>query len=354
VKNGCEISIDTDPENCGGCGLVCSSAHVKERLCNGTCDGTCIGGFADCNADMLKDGCESDVSADVKNCGGCGLSCSVNNITPSCAKSVCGGVCKANFNDCNGNKQLDGCESDARSDANNCSACGVACSTNHVKPVCAASICSGECAAGFADCNVNKQKDGCEINTQNDKANCGKCGNACPAGQACASGKCSALLTFSGIAQNLPVQSLVGWSQCFSETYGQGVSSVNTVQNACSGSMLMLACRKKGADVLDLAAYAPRADVLFDTGTGNTPHNANNVGWYFNDSESWGFAPQGDAISRNSCDVEDSSLKMSGVDGALRLCWHTSGGFIQGGWRCGKNDGLNDSTAYERLLFQVP
>jgi hypothetical protein len=114
----------------------------------------------------------------------------------------------------------------------------------------------------------------------------------------------------------------------------------------------MMACRPKGSSTLQLAAYAPIADVMFDTGTSDTPHNANNVGWYFYGSESWGFAPAGDTIERITCDVQDSSIGASGgVDGDKRLCWHTSSDSLQGGWRCGKNDTLNASTDFERLLF---
>jgi hypothetical protein len=81
------------------------------------------------------------------------------------------------------------------------------------------------------------------------------------------------------------------------------------------------------------------------------------VGWYFDgtaDSSSWGFAPQGDVVSRDSCDTQDSTINAAGVDGQLRLCWHTEFGIIQGGWRCGRNDNLNDSFDFERLVFQAP
>jgi len=88
------------------------------------------------------------------------------------------------------------------------------------------------------------------------------------------------------------------------------------------------------------------SDVTFDTGTGNTPHNANGVGWYYNDSYSWGFARQGDPISRSTCDIE-------GGNPESRLCWHTGGGNINGGWRCGSATDLNGSNAYERLIFHA-
>jgi hypothetical protein len=55
---------------------------------------------------------------------------------------------------------------------------------------CGAGVCDGTCAAGYADCDGNKQSNGCETNTLTDKNNCGNCGNVCPAGEACANGAC--------------------------------------------------------------------------------------------------------------------------------------------------------------------
>jgi len=49
----------------------------------------------------------------------------------------------------------------------------------------------------------------------------------------------------------------------------------------------LLGCRPVGSPDLQIAAHAARADVLFYTGTSNTPHVANDVGWYFNSNWSW-------------------------------------------------------------------
>jgi hypothetical protein len=51
----------------------------------------------------------------------------------------------------------------------------------------------------------------------------------------------------------------------------------------------------------------------------------------------------GDAVSRNSCDTGNTNPD-------LRMCWHTGGGNMNSGYRCGNNF-LNGSNAYERLVF---
>ena len=77
--------------------------------------------------------CGENCVPSVLNCGACGTSCSTNNVTPACSAGSCNaGVCAHGWDDCNGNKQSDGCETDLTSSIVNCNACGNACSTNHV------------------------------------------------------------------------------------------------------------------------------------------------------------------------------------------------------------------------------
>jgi len=146
-----------------------------------------------------------------------------------------------------------------------------------------------------------------------------------------------------------------GWSQCYLDTYDVAMEA-STVLSACTGDRLMMACRETGTSTLTLLAQAPRADVIFETGSGSTTvHTANGTNWYFDNSNtssngqaSWGFLRQGDAVTKSNCDVN-----LSGANNE-RLCWHLnpgSGG--AGGYRCGSNEDLNDSTAWERLVFQA-
>ncbi|MFO0592827.1 MAG: hypothetical protein U0441_35110 [Polyangiaceae bacterium] len=191
----------------------------------------------------------------------------------------------------------------------------------------------------------------------------GACGNAqseimacidgdscCPAG--CANDK-DCLYWASGVQTNVPVATLTGWTQCFQGPY-DGSMQMSTLLQQCSGQKLLMACRPTGASALSVLAMGARADVLYDCGqSGNCSHDGNGVAWYYSDSYSWGFAPGGSPVNRNSCDIVDSQTYPGGgaSDGDLRICWHSGGGFLASGWRCGKPDFLGST--YERLVFQA-
>ncbi len=139
---------------------------------------------------------------------------------------------------------------------------------------------------------------------------------------------------------------LDGWEPCFSGFYGDS-ESLDTVLTQCDGDPLLLAGGPTGSSTLTVLAAARRADVIFDTGTSNDPHNANGSGWYYNDNYSWGFAKQGDPINRNQCD----DLETPHPD--LRLCWHTVGDSLTGGWRAGAVTELNFSEDYTRYIYEA-
>lgn len=152
-----------------------------------------------------------------------------------------------------------------------------------------------------------------------------------------------------GASRNITLSSITndGWAECYSETYGSNTSLIADILIACDGANLMLACRLV-ADPTNviLAANAPRADVIFDTGNNtDVTHYKNGVEWYFNSSRSWGFALAGDGVTKGSCDTASANPD-------YRMCFHTSGGVVTGGYRCGSNSSLNSSTTYERIWFQ--
>ena len=88
VVNGCEVTLATDVNNCGTCGIACQPGKNQAATCAaGKCGlGACLQGFADCNAN-LNDGCEATVASDPKNCGACGVVCPMNKA--SCSNGVC-------------------------------------------------------------------------------------------------------------------------------------------------------------------------------------------------------------------------------------------------------------------------
>lgn len=194
AANGCEISLSTDPLHCGGCGSACPVPANATATCSGsTCGFTCNVGFADCNG-LASDGCERPVSADVSNCGGCGVVCpTVANSTRTCVAGSCGFVCTGSFGDCNG-VPGDGCETDTMSSVAHCSGCGAACPARANATVsCTAGACGFTCNPGWEDCN-GVAADGCEARLLTDPLNCDGCGNVCPtrpsSSPTCLSGTC--------------------------------------------------------------------------------------------------------------------------------------------------------------------
>lgn len=181
--DGCETDVSTSAANCGSCGNVCPAPPNATPTCSGgTCGlGTCSSPYANCNGNS-GDGCETNVSIDLANCGGCGRVCAPPFANPQCQSGICQiASCTSGHNDCDG-QAGNGCESLAASDVNNCGGCGNACpAPPNATPACAFSACGiGSCNNPFLNCN-GTLSDGCEINSSNDMNNCGGCGHACGA-----------------------------------------------------------------------------------------------------------------------------------------------------------------------------
>jgi len=203
VGNGCETPVDSDPANCGGCGMSCGAPPNASGGCFfGRCGITsCAGGFEDCDG-IIANGCEAGTGSDPNNCGGCGVSCRIPGASSSCSSSTCGFLaCDPGWQDCNLNATApgsDGCEANTSSDAANCGACGNACRDlpGTFSTSCDFGRCNIlSCAMGFEDCDRNPNN-GCEASIDNDVMNCGFCGNDCMRAPnvstaTCALGNCS-------------------------------------------------------------------------------------------------------------------------------------------------------------------
>jgi len=79
--------IDDDCDGVVDNGAVCPSVPNATNTCvGGQCRYACLEGFADCDGDPAN-GCEQAVSSDPLNCGGCGVVCST--ATPTCVNGTC-------------------------------------------------------------------------------------------------------------------------------------------------------------------------------------------------------------------------------------------------------------------------
>jgi hypothetical protein len=152
-----------------------------------------------------------------------------------------------------------------------------------------------------------------------------------------------------GVLQNLDPALLSGWTKCWSGTYDQNQPAMQTILSQCDKSKLLLACRPLGQATFTLAAMAPRVDVLFPCGVQpNCTKQSNGVGWYFDASFSWGFAPGNLPVNRNSCDFDNGGV----ISPELRMCWHTGNNSMNTGYRCGNND-LNSNPMWERIVYEA-
>ncbi len=176
--NGCEVDTRTSATSCGRCGNACPGALTCSA---GACSLVCVGGLTGCGMTCV------DTQTSAAHCGGCGRACLRGQ---SCVAGACTGVplCDA---------PLTGCGLacvNPQTDTANCGGCGNACPARANATVsCATGACALTCAANFADCDMNPVT-GCETDTRTSAANCGACGRACVAehGTArCAASVCS-------------------------------------------------------------------------------------------------------------------------------------------------------------------
>lgn len=183
---GGKCVLDTDPQACGASCTVCPTPANGIATCqSNTCGLQCNAGHANCNQNA-DDGCEVTLATDPLNCGACNNKCpSIANAQVSCVGGACTKTCNAGYHAC-------GATCVADDDPNACGPTCTACiAPPNARAICQAAACSSACNPGFANCNQNAS-DGCEVTLATDPLNCGACGNACAEGGTCQNGTCFA------------------------------------------------------------------------------------------------------------------------------------------------------------------
>jgi collagen triple helix repeat protein/putative metal-binding protein len=111
VDDDCNGSIDeggvcNTVNNCGTSGVVCQNRPNSAPVCaNGNCTLACNAGFGSCDGMTgtgAENGCETNLTNSVQNCGSCGHSCTVvgDRGTAVCQSGQCGVICPANTINC--------------------------------------------------------------------------------------------------------------------------------------------------------------------------------------------------------------------------------------------------------------
>jgi len=178
--DGCESSLSDDPANCGGCGVACAAgADNTVGSCAGQrCQIDCQEGFLDCDGDITQNGCETP--SDLKNCYQCGADCSGGGqLEGACDAASRGCVlidtCGPDALNCD--LDVPGCETPQS--AEQCGSCGTPCPTaEHSTPQCAGGVCALTCDEGFLDCDLGPAN-GCE-SAAADHPDCSTCPGLCP------------------------------------------------------------------------------------------------------------------------------------------------------------------------------
>ena len=169
-------------------GELLSGTPCEGGTCDsGECVQTCDVGFADCDG-QSENGCETNITSSVDDCGGCGLACTNPNGIATCGAGVCTLTCTVGFADCDGQSE-NGCETNITSSVDDCGGCGLTCTNPNGIATCGNGVCTPTCTVGFANCD-GQSENGCETDITSSVAHCGGCDNACDSGQECSFGTC--------------------------------------------------------------------------------------------------------------------------------------------------------------------
>jgi hypothetical protein len=78
------------------CGTACSSTNGTPSCSAGACSIACTAGYANCD-NQASTGCEININTDLNNCGSCGHVCTTSCVNGVCA-TPCTGICSNPIN----------------------------------------------------------------------------------------------------------------------------------------------------------------------------------------------------------------------------------------------------------------
>ena len=138
-NNGCETNLSNNDDNCGTCGNRCLDGMTCDLMALGIAGAIpacmCPKGTTFCGATVTQGGVEvqrmgncRDLTSDPDHCGACGAPCprDAPHAIAACVHGSCDWSCNSGWGDCNGSRD-DGCETNLSSDPKNCGGCGVVC-----------------------------------------------------------------------------------------------------------------------------------------------------------------------------------------------------------------------------------
>ena len=380
-----KCSTDSAPD-----GTACDDGNPCDNT--GSCmGGSCQTGSSKCNDPPYTTACGTGFCVENVGCKimpmNDGGSCT-DGIAPECATGACGnGKCKATPI-----PGTDGMSCDGGKFCIVGTACMAGECTGGVKRTCPSpDTCSpAECDEQHDVCNVVRKPDGTACNDgdlchQGMTCKLGVCKDpthtitSCTSGDKCCPTGCSAqadndcFYWKKGVQQAVPTSALLGWTQCFFDTYDDDNYPIQQMQSQCNGSEILLGCGQYDpaamqVTTLQLAAMGLRADVLPacgdtsvcgcsydpDNATMCVPPTKNGVGFYFLPGTAWGFVRGGDPIEYEPCDFADNA----GFDATspFRMCVHAYTLAMDGvtktfsdGFRCGEAEIYDNS--YARVAY---
>jgi hypothetical protein len=180
------VDLQTDPNNCGSCGMSCDPSKVCTR---GQCVDICAASQTACPLGGAGDGGTSvfcvDLKTDNANCGTCGKPCAPEQ---TCLSGSCKSLCSPGQTGCmpeGGGAPY--CVT-TQSDNSNCGSCGRVCGAQQV---CMAGVCVDECLPNQKACPDPEGGAPFCADVQTDNDNCGSCGKVCGVLQSCTMGMCT-------------------------------------------------------------------------------------------------------------------------------------------------------------------